>query len=346
MTPSDMAQYYSSPGQYPRELHYSTPSIDHWKSYPLPMSPPPYPADHQGYVAMPVEPKKDYYTTTPAQHSYIYSDASHQQPSPTYQPSSSQTSHNHHQKPIVIPQTTPGPNNPFTLAYSPALSTHNISPIAFLSFLSTLNICLATTPPLQILDLAGGFVGMVPHHIPALIGGSLQATAKIAGAVTSKTRVAKCLKTANEEVFAPKGLEVEILDTETLKRKLGIEGGKPLLGDLDEQGLEISVRDRRLQALQPYVAGLEFDVPELARQENIIDRLSASQLKRQMAKSEEKAMEARRKDNEKKEKKAKKEERRSEKDRKKGKERKEKKEKEDKESKAAEKLLWLFIGQV
>lgn len=338
-----MAQYYSSPGQYPQEMYHSTASIDHWQTYPSSMCPPPYPADYQGYASMPGESKRDFHTTIPIQHPQIYSDEPRQQSTAIQRPSSQQ-SHNH--KPIVIPQTAPGSNNPFTLAYSPALSTHNISPATFLAFLSTLNICLATTPPLQILDLAGGFVGMVPHHIPALIGGSLQATAKIAGAATSKTRVAKCLKTANEEVFGPRGLKVEIVDTETLKRKLGIEGGKPLLGDLDEQGLEISVRDRRLQALQPYIAGLDFNVPEPARQENVIDRLSASQLKRQMAKSEEKAMEARRKENEKKEKKAKKEERRSEKDRKKGKERKEKKEKEDKESKAAEKLLWLFIGQV
>lgn len=186
---------------------------------------------------------------------------------------------------------------------------------------------------------------MVPHHIPALIGGSLQATAKIAGAVTSKTRVANCLKTANEEIFGPKGLKVEISNTEALKRKLGIQEGKPLLGDLDAEGMEISVRDRRLQALEPHIAALDFNVPEPARQENAIDRLSASQLKRQMAKSEEKAMEARRKENEKKEKKAKKEDRKAEEDRKKGKERKERKGKEDKESKDAEKLLWLFIGQ-
>ncbi|KAH0366425.1 hypothetical protein KCU65_g5396, partial [Aureobasidium melanogenum] len=340
-----MAQYYSNPGQYTQEIHYSAPSTDYWQTPHSPMSPPPYPADHQECVPMPVEPKRNYRTTTPVQHPQTYSNNSPQQPITTHQSPSQPSSHHNH-KPIVIPQTTPGPNNPFILAYSPALLAHTISPSTFLTFLSTLNVCLATTPPLQILDLAGGFVGMVPHHIPALIGGSLQATAKIAGAVTSKTRVAKCLKTANAEIFAPKGLKVDILDTESLKQKLGIDGNKSLLGDLDEEELEISVRDRRLQALEPYIAGLEFNVPEPARQENVIDRLSASQLKRQMAKSEEKALAARRKENEKRNKRAEKEERKTEKDRKKGKERKEKKEKEDKESKAAEKLLWLFIGQV
>ncbi|KAG9524611.1 hypothetical protein KCV07_g1766, partial [Aureobasidium melanogenum] len=339
-----MAQYFSNPGQYPQEMHYSTPSTGHWQSYHSPMSAPRYPSDYQGYIPMPVEPKMDFHTTTLVQRPQIYSNGSRQQSLTTHQSSASQTSH--HVRPVVVPQTAPGSNNPFTLAYSPTLLLHDIALNTFLSFLSTLNVCLANTPPLQVLDLAGGFVGMVPHHIPALIGGSLQATAKIAGAVTSKTRVAKLLKSANEEIFGPRGLKVEIVDTETLKQKLGIDGSKPLLGDLDEQGMQMSVRDRRLQALEPYIAALEFDIPEPARQENAIDRLSASQLKRQMAKSEEKAMEARRKETEKKNKRAGKEDKKAEKDRKKGKGRKEKRGKDDKESKAAEKLLWLFIGQV
>ncbi|KAK6004654.1 hypothetical protein QM012_008516 [Aureobasidium pullulans] len=341
-----MAQYYPMPGQYPpQELHYSQQPTDHWQTYSRTMSPPPYPGDYQGYISMPLEPKMDYNPRTSMQYPQMYPEVSHQQqPMTTHQSSSSQIHHN--QQPIVIPQTAPGANNPFVRAYSPTLSSHDISLATFLAFLDTLNVCLANTPPLQVLDLAGGFVGMVPHHIPALIGSSLQATAKIASAVTSKTRVANLLKSANEEIFAPQGLKVEILTTENLKQKLGIDGTKPLLGDLDKEGLEMSVRDRRLQALEPYTAALEFNVPEPARQENAIDRLSASQLKRQMAKAEEKAMEARRKENEKKNKKAEKEDRKAEKDRKKGKERKEKKDKEDKESKAAEKLLWLFVGQI
>ncbi|KAG9564773.1 hypothetical protein KCU71_g4100, partial [Aureobasidium melanogenum] len=338
-----MAQYFSNRGQCPQEMQYSTPSTAHWQSYHSPMSAPPYPSDYQGYIPMPVEPKMNCHTTTLVQHPQPYSNDSYQRPSTTHQSSSHQPQH---QQLIVIPQTAPGSNNPFTLAYSPVLSTHNISLNTFLSFLSTLNVCLANTPPLQVLDLAGGFVGMVPHHIPALIGGSLQATAKIASAVTSKTRVAKLLKSANEEIFGPQRLKVEIVDTETLKQKLGIDGSKPLLGGLDEEGMGMSVRDRRLQALEPYIAALDFNVPEPARQENAIDRLSASQLKRQMAKSEEKALEARRRETEKKNRRAEKEERKAEKDRRKGKERKEKKEKDDKESKATEKLLWLFVAQV
>ena len=187
---------------------------------------------------------------------------------------------------------------------------------------------------------------MVPHHIPALVGSSLQATAKIANAVTSKTRVAALLKTANEEIFAPQRLKVEILDTEKLKQRLGIDPGKPLLSDLEDEDMQVSVRDRRLQALKPRIAPLIFDVPVQARQTNAIDRLSAQQLQRQMAKAEEKVTEARMKEHEKADKKATKEHRKTEKDRKRGKEEKKRKGKDDKESKAAEKLLWLYVGLI
>jgi hypothetical protein len=340
----DMAHYYSVPGQYPREVPYSAPPTGRWQGNLSPMSPPPYPGNYEEFTTTPLEPKMAYHTTTPEQYTRPHLEASYQPP--FEQPTSHSLHHKHLDLPIVIPQTSPGAGNPFTRAYSPSLSTTNISLPTFLTFLDTLNVCFAQTPPLQILDLAGGVVGMVPHHIPALIGGSLQATAKIANAVTSKARVASLLKTANEEIFAPQGLKVEILDTETLKGRLGIDASRPLLEDLEEEDMEVSVRDRRLQALKPHVAPLVFDVPVPARQTNAIDRLAAGQLKRQMAKAEEKAMEARRKESEKADKKAKKEERKAEKDRKRGKDEKKRKGKDDKESKAAEKLLWVFIGRL
>jgi len=336
-----MAHYYSVPGQYPQEIRYSAPSSGQWQDYSSPMSPPPYPGTYHDFIDTPFEPKMAYHTTVPDQYTRPHPENPYQPPFATQRA----TTHNL-DLPIVIPQTTPGAGNPFTRAYSPALSDTNISLVDFLTFLDTLNVCFAQTPPLQVLDLAGGIVGMVPHHIPALVGSSLQATAKIANAVTSKTRVAGLLKTANEEIFAPQGLKVEILDTEKLKQKLGIDPSKPLLNDIEEKDMQVSVRDRRLQALEPHVAPLVFDVPVQARQTNAIDRLSAQQLQRQMAKAEEKAMEARMKEHEKAYKKAKKDDRKAEKDRKRGKDEKKRKGKDDKESKAAEKLLWLFVGRI
>jgi hypothetical protein len=286
-----------------------------------------------------------YHTTIPDQAPRAHPEALHQPPFASPQTTSHNPQYAHLDLPIVVPQTSPGAGNPFTHAYSPSLATTNISLHTFLTFLDTLNICLAQTPPLQILDLAGGIVGSIPHHIPALIGGSLQATAKIANAVTSKTRVARLLKSANEEIFGPQGLKVEILTTEKLKRKLGIDGSKPLLCDSNEKDMEMSVRDRRLQALEPHIAPLVFDVPVPARQTNAIDRLAAGQLKRQMAKVEEKALEARRKENEKADKRAKKDDRKAEKGRRRSKDEKKRKGKDDNETKAAEKLLWLFVGR-
>ncbi|THZ90206.1 hypothetical protein D6C82_10518 [Aureobasidium pullulans] len=228
---------------------------------------------------------------------------------------------------IVIPQIAPG-TAPFIRAYSSSLASLGIDISTFLLFLDTLNVALSPTPPLQVLDLAGGIVGMVPHHIPALIGGGLQASAKIAGVVTSKARTKAVLERANKEIFGVQGLKVEIINTETLKQRLAITG--PLLHNLDEERSAMSVQQRRLDALQG----------------NAIDRLSAAQLKRQMAKAEEKASKERLKEGKKADRKAEKVDRKREKDKKKGKKEKQKDKKEDRESKATEELLWLFIGSV
>jgi hypothetical protein len=292
----------------------------------------------------PTEPRTSYYTKPSEQQSL--QEGAQQAPFSSHQAASHDVHHKGPELPTVIPQTSPGAGNPFTRAYSPSLANANISLHTFLTFLDTLNVCLAQTPPLQILDLAGGMVGMVPHHIPAFIGGSLQATAKIANAVTSKTRVTGLMKSANAEIFGPQGLKVEILTTEKLKQKLGIDETRRLLSNLNSADVEMSVRDRRLQALIPHIAPLVFDVPVPTRQTNAIDRLAAGQLKRQMAKAEEKAIEARKKENEKADKKARKEDKKAEKDRRRGKDEKKRKGKDDKESKAAEKLLWLYVGQV
>lgn len=296
-----------------------------------------------------------YYTTIPTQNQPRQSETLHQ-------PSFTLPQHDIHQsrsvtqqqaspsrpqqslaQPVVIPQIAPG-TAPFTRAYSPYLASLGIDMSTFIIFLDTLNIALSPIPPLQILDLAGGIVGMVPHHIPALIGGGLQASAKIAGVVTSKARTKAVLERANKEIFGVQGLKVEIINTETLKQRLAITG--PLLHNLDEERSAMSVQQRRLDALGPYTAPLSFDVPLPEEQGNAIDRLSAAQLKRQMAKAEEKASKERLKEGKKADRKAEKADRKREKDKKKGKKEKQKDKKEDRESKATEELLWLFIGSV
>ncbi|KAL2026677.1 hypothetical protein VTO58DRAFT_102657 [Aureobasidium pullulans] len=350
-----MAQRYFISGQYPEDPWHPAPPVKHWVDDTSSMAPPPYPDSHREHFPSAAEPEVVYYTTIPTQNQPRQSETLHQ-------PNFTLPQHDIHQsrsvtqqqvspsrpqqslaQPVVIPQIAPG-TAPFTRAYSPYLASLGIDMSTFIIFLDTLNIALSPIPPLQILDLAGGIVGMVPHHIPALIGGGLQASAKIAGAVTSKTRTNAVLDRANEEMFGVRGLKVEILGTDEVKRRVGITG--QLLQDLDEESSAMNVQQRRLGALRPYTAPLSFDVPASEQQGNTIDRLSAAQLKRQIAKAEERALEQRKKDGKKADRKFEKEERKREKDRRKGKEEKQKSTKKDKESKAAEKLLWLFIGQI
>ncbi|CAD0112121.1 unnamed protein product [Aureobasidium uvarum] len=343
-----MAQYYSVPGQYPQEARFEAPLSGHWQDYASPMSPPPYPSNHEDYAGATLEPKMPCPMQTSMQYPRMHLEPPHQQSFATHQSTSHSPHHEPLSIPVVIPQIQPGANNPFIRAYSASLAAHGIDLTAFLTFLDTLNVCLANTPPLQVLDLAGGIVGMVPHHIPALIGGSLQALAKVGSAVTSKTRVAALLRDVNSNLFNPRGLKCEICDTATLKQKLGLNATAPLLAELGEAEMHMSIQERRLHALAPYTTPLSFNIPEAHRQTNTIDRLAAKQLHRQMAKAEQKALEARQKGTEKKDKRASKEDKKAEKRKDRGKEEEKKKkgkDKDDKESKAAEKLLWLFVGR-
>ncbi|CAC9894137.1 unnamed protein product [Aureobasidium pullulans] len=337
-----MSHHDPFPGQYPQGSWYSAPSVEHWQECPSSMAPPPYPDSHQEHVPLPAESKRIHHAM-----SHVQLRPTHSRP--LYQPRFAIQQYDSYNsspgvdRPIVIPQIAPG-TAPFIRAYSSSLASLGIDISTFLLFLDTLNVALSPTPPLQVLDLAGGIVGMVPHHIPALIGGGLQASAKIAGVVTSKARTKAVLERANKEIFGVQGLKVEIINTETLKRRLAITG--PLLYNLGEERSAMSVQQRRLEALGPYTAPLSFDVPLPEQQGNSIDRLSAAQLKRQMAKAEEKALKERLKEGKKADRKAEKGDRRREKDKKRGKKEKQKDKKEDKESKAAEELLWLFIGSV
>ncbi|THY46971.1 hypothetical protein D6C98_07274 [Aureobasidium pullulans] len=336
-----MSHHHCFPSQYPQGSWYSAPPVEHWQEYPSSMAPPPYPDSHREHVPLPAESKMIYHTTSHMQLHPTHSRPLYQRPFATQHDSSNSSPG--FDRPIVIPQIAPG-TAPFIRAYSSSLASLGIDISTFLLFLDTLNVALLPTPPLQILDLAGGIVGMVPHHIPALIGGGLQASAKIAGVVTSKARTKAVLERANKEIFGVQGMKVEIVNSETLKQRLAITG--PLLHNLDEETSAMSVQQRRLDALGPYTAPLSFDVPLPEQQGNAIDRLTAAQLKRQMAKAEEKVLKERLKEGKKADRKAEKGDRRREKDKKRGKKEKQKDKKEDKESKAAEGLLWLFIGSV
>lgn len=197
-------------------------------------------------------------------------------------------------RPVVVPQVSSGIGKPFARAYSSALQSKGIGMQEFIEFIDNLNLVSTGSPPLQVLDLAGGVVGMVPHHIPQLVGNALSLTAKIGTAAVSKGRSNIFVNEANKHFFAPRSLKMEVVGSQVLKERLGLRADADLVAALDGS-THLSVQDRRILALEPYTSPLTFDVPPPTAQTNALERLSAAQVARQLSRSDKKALEDREK---------------------------------------------------
>ncbi|KAH8646871.1 hypothetical protein BX600DRAFT_518891 [Xylariales sp. PMI_506] len=196
------------------------------------------------------------------------------------------------QKPVVIPRINfkgrLGPPPPFVRAYSPDLHSHEVEEHDFLAFIDTLSVAEAGPVPLQVLNLAGTGLGFVPYHWAQIAGISMSVAAGVARAVFARIRTKRFLEVVNREYFAPRGLKVSICKNEDLVAKLDLGLDAPSIIRYDFDETDNSLRHRRLKALEPYIAPLCFDVPPPARQDNILDRISAKQLGYKMKRSEKK----------------------------------------------------------
>ena len=192
-------------------------------------------------------------------------------------------------RPIAVPQVAARMGMPFARAYSLALQDRGVSMEEFVEFIDNLNVVSTASPPLQVLDLAGGIVGMVPHHIPMIVGNAISLSAKLGTGVMSKGRSAMFLKKANTDFFAPRGLKVQLATSKALKATLGMDPDAELVSTLeDSSGMD--VQQRRMRALERYVSPLTFDVPPPNEQTNSLERMSAWQVQRQLQTSENKAL--------------------------------------------------------
>ena len=74
-------------------------------------------------------------------------------------PSATSKSDSQSKLPVVIPQTAPGLQSPFSRAWAPILAEHDVRPEDFLQFMDHLNVCKTASPPFQVLSLAGMVLG-------------------------------------------------------------------------------------------------------------------------------------------------------------------------------------------
>jgi len=283
-------------------------------------------------------------------------------------------------KSIAIPQTTPGTGESFLRAYAPILQSKNISQTDFIAFIDNLNVVATANPPLQVLDLAGGLLGMIPYHWAQLAGGLVQASAKIGVAAVSKGRTEIYMREVNKLLFNPRGLKGSIASSAAMRKILRVPPGVSQLQPLSEETLHMSIAERAFQVVAPYAASLDLNIPDPAEQTTVLAKLSARQVASREKRNHEKLLKARQKQIEKEgermrkeekkrekrdEKYAKKDEKRENKGRKKRKEvvssedevmaqrvivskgqREDKESKRDKEAKKASKLLWLIIENI
>ncbi|KAM0247221.1 hypothetical protein ACHAQJ_009929 [Trichoderma viride] len=196
---------------------------------------------------------------------------------------------------------TKGRGMPFMRLNSPVLQEHGISEPEFMEFIDKLNIVSAASPPFKVLDLAGGIIGMVPHHWAQLTSNLLKLTAMGGTAIVSKSRTDAFIQEANQRIFGPKGLRACLITTAALIPSIKFPAQKaitlPLTIDVPLEG-QPSFHNRLLQGLTGYVSQTEVTrLPPKKEDISMIDQMSAKQVARdieridkQMLKDTEKRM--------------------------------------------------------
>jgi hypothetical protein len=196
---------------------------------------------------------------------------------------------------IAIPQTIPGGGQAFTRAWVPSLSAHGITQNEFLTFIDGLNIVSTASPPLQVLNLAGNLVGMIPHHIATVAGFAMQTTAQLGTVAVGKGRTEMYMKESNEKFFGPRKLKVAIASREAVGAVLGMPKGGPVLAPLTKDTISMGMVERSVAMMKGFAAELDFNVPPPAEQTTMLAKISAKQIERQVKKNEKKMLKEREK---------------------------------------------------
>ncbi|KAH8649379.1 hypothetical protein BX600DRAFT_475026 [Xylariales sp. PMI_506] len=202
-------------------------------------------------------------------------------------------------RPVIIPRIDTGRMlqipPPFLRAYSPDLRFHDVDQREFVAFIDTLSIAQSAPAPLQLLDIAGKAAGVVPNHWVQLASAGIGVAAGVGTAAIAITRTRRLLERINQEYFAPRGLKASIVKNKDLAEKLGYNENHPVLAPFDVESPYNTLQDRRLKALEPFIAPLSFDIPPPATQRSIINKISAKQIEQRIKKKQEKDIKSHRK---------------------------------------------------
>jgi hypothetical protein len=190
--------------------------------------------------------------------------------------------------------------SPFSRAYSLTLAQHAISQQEFLFFLDGLNEAFIAAPAFQIASHVGNAMSFV-HAVPPVkwAGLGLAVGAGLVSTGTSWTRARAFVKTANEELFLPKGLRCKVLKTK--KMMVAVGHGQEVLNlpplERFDDGVDEERDDprmRRIRALGDGVAPLTFsDLPPPESLNNWWKRMGSKEAQKKDTKMNKKLMKER-----------------------------------------------------
>lgn len=143
---------------------------------------------------------------------------------------------------------------PFVRAYSPALEAFSVEETDFIAFLDNLALIQAGQGSMKMLDVGGLVIGMAPEPTMMLAGMAMQGAAAYGNAVRTK----RFLEKTDAEYFRPRGLRVSLKKDKELSPLLGGMDIENAVAPLNASINQVTLRDRRLAALSPYVAPLEL----------------------------------------------------------------------------------------
>ena len=113
--------------------------------------------------------------------------------------------------------------SPFVRVRVPELED-KISPHELIVFIDELNEAFLANPALQVANNAANIAGMAPSMIAKPVGVGVNVAAGVGSAVTTKVRKKKYLAEANERLFYPRGLHVQICKTDKMLEYAGLRG--------------------------------------------------------------------------------------------------------------------------
>ncbi|OGM42000.1 hypothetical protein ABOM_009522 [Aspergillus bombycis] len=199
-------------------------------------------------------------------------------------------------KPVVIPQTSHSIHGsiyrPFARAYAPALESLGIPRSEFLAFVDALNEVWLANPYIQAISTTSAvacFIPLLQIQIAAL---GVHAAAEYGSVKVSQMRTQAYMRLANEQLFRPRGLRVQVLKTKVMMREVGVPGDVLELGacggrdeefgDLQD-GAEGKGRYdpqlRRVEALREFVCPIVYEEGGAVVKDNWIKRASDKQEK-------------------------------------------------------------------